>query len=330
MNMYLTKTPLRVSLFGGGTDYPDYFLKNAGAVIGGTINKFIYTSALPLFPSSAEALRLSYRVTESVQDIIDLEHPIVREWLLRNPLPGRYSISTVSDIPGGTGLGSSSAFSVGFIELVDFVKGSHRSKESLARAAIDLERNILEEPVGWQDQYHAAYGGFSKYEFSSDSVKVQNLSFDEQSFKTLSSSCYLVFVGEYRRAASVLGAQVERTKSGVNSSYLDQMTQICDEAFSIIQNPEVGWIKSIGHLLNESWKLKSNLAKNVSNDKVENIISGLMSEGCFGAKLLGAGGCGFVLGIGPEGLQDSLIARFGRANVVDFSFINTGVERLSL
>ena len=164
--MLVSKTPLRVSLFGGGTDYPSFFESNEGKVIGGSIDKYIYTSGLELFKKSKEKFRINYREVESVNNIDEIRHPIVREYLKYNDFKKNYGFSTVSDVPGGTGLGSSSSFSVGFIKLVKSILGEEIKDFELAREAIHLERDLLKENVGVQDQYHAACGGFCEYTFS--------------------------------------------------------------------------------------------------------------------------------------------------------------------
>jgi D-glycero-alpha-D-manno-heptose-7-phosphate kinase len=329
--MILTKTPLRVSLFGGGTDYPSFFKKNEGVILGGTINKHIYTSALPLFPMSKEILRLNYRQTESVHKYSDIQHPIVREWLARNPLDGKYGISTVSDIPGGTGLGSSSAFSVGFIDLIDALNNKFRSKEGLAQAAIHLEKDILGEPVGFQDQYHAAYGGFSRYVFSSDGTRVQNLAYNEKDFEYLSNSCYLIYTGSTRQASSVLSKQEDRNHSGRNDSYLLEMADIANEAFHFLQNISLdNSMVSIGKLLMRTWELKKHLSPEVENNHINKIVDDLLDSGCYGAKLLGAGAGGFVLGIGPVNLEEVIAKKVGCKNLIPFSFVNYGVRRIEV
>jgi len=329
--MILTKTPLRVSLFGGGTDYPSFFAKNEGMVLGGTINKHIYSSALPLFSMSEELLRLNYRQTESVCQYSDIQHPIVREWLIRNPLNEKYGISTVSDVPGGTGLGSSSAFSVGFIDLIDALNNKFRSKEGLAQAAIHLEKDILCEPVGFQDQYHAAYGGFSKYVFSSDGVKVQNLAYNEDDLEYLSNSCYLVYTGSTRQASSVLCKQEDRNHSGQNDSYLLEIADIANEAFHFLKDIRLNnAMESIGKLLMETWELKKKLSPEVGNGHINKIIIDLLDSGCYGAKLLGAGSGGFVLGIGPTNLEGLISEKVGSKNLIPFSFVNYGVKRIKV
>ena len=166
--MIISKTPLRVSLFGGGTDYPEFVDKRRGVVIGGPINKYLYISGNELSKIAEENIRLSYRKVEACKNLDDLSHPIVREYLKLVGFNKKYAFHTVSDIPGSSGLGSSSAFSVGFIRLIDFIQGKLRSSANCAKLAIHLEREILREPVGLQDQYHAAFGGFGKYEFTRD------------------------------------------------------------------------------------------------------------------------------------------------------------------
>lgn len=326
--MIFTRTPLRISLFGGGTDYPEFCDRKGGMVLGGTIDKFVYITASKLFQYASENLRLSYRETESVCDVKDIKHPIVREYLKKAHLYGKYAFYTVSDIPGGSGLGSSSSFSVGFIKLVHYLLNNETDAEWLAREAIDLERNILNENVGLQDQYHAAFGGFSKYSFhENQTVSIQaipNLQNLNSFFKNHSA---LIFTGKLRSASVVLEEQVKNTKNMTKDAYLDRMKEICGEACQLFEDGlSENKVMEVGKLLRESWKLKTQLSSTVSSDIIDELMNDLISIGATGAKVLGAGGGGFVLAIGDGNFKERALIKYGDNRVIDFKFISTGCE----
>jgi len=330
--MLITKTPLRVSLFGGGTDYPDYCDRSGGLVLGGTIDKYIYISAIPLFAHTVEKIRLSYRETESVKSIEHIQHPIVREYLKKINFDEKYAFHTVSDIPGGTGLGSSSAFSVGFIKLIQKIIGNEPNAEWLAREAIDLERNLLHEPVGLQDQYHAAFGGFSLYKFKKNrSVSIQNIPNLEGLNNVISKNAVMIYTGNIRAARGILPEQVSNTKSMSKDHYLQRMKDICFSANELFNtNMQDNFLSTFGELLKESWELKLNLASTISNSAINEIIDNLYQFGANGAKVLGAGGGGFVFAIGDQDLKNKSIEFFGKDRVIDFRFTSSGSKLMRL
>ena len=324
--MIVTKTPLRISLFGGGTDYPAFCDREGGMVLGGTIDKYVYITASKLFPYSHENIRLSYRDTESVCELDELKHPIVREYLKKVNFSQKFAFYTVSDIPGRSGLGSSSAFSVGFIKLIQSILDFEMDSEWLAREAINLERNILKEPVGLQDQYHAAFGGFSKYEFGKDNkVTIQSIPNLKQINNLFSLHSVLIFTGQLRSAKSVLEEQVTNTASMTKDTYLYKMKEICGEAVRLFENGITGEsFIEIGNLLRESWTLKAKLADSIANENINYLLSELDLLGAYGAKVLGAGGGGFILAIGDSKIKDRVRKRFGPERIVNFNFVPRG------
>lgn len=330
--MLLTKTPLRVSLFGGGTDYPAFCDRYDGMVLGGTINKYVYITATRLFSLARENIRLSYRETESALKIDDIKHPIVREYLRSVKFDMKYAFYTVSDIPGSSGLGGSSAFSVGFINLVQYLLGNKVDADWLAKEAVHLERNILNEPVGLQDQYHAAFGGFSTYRFRKNgTVDIEPVVNIERISHVLDKHSVLIFTGNFRSARNILADQVINTQLLTKDDYLLQMREICIEACKLFQGQFTEEsLKEIGELLDESWNLKSQLAESISNKNIDQINDMLRDLGAYGAKVLGAGGGGFVLGIGDGNLKTKAIEKFGRDNIVDFKFTNHGSRIIEL
>lgn len=235
--MWISRTPLRVSFLGGGTDYPSYFRKSPGAVLGGTINKFIYIQALPLMPFSEQRYRVTYRTTESVDRLEDIQHPVIRESLRYYGWDSPLNIATMSDVPGGTGLGSSSAFTVGFINLLHKMRGIELTRYELARHAINMEQVILKETVGIQDQIHAAFGGLARYEFDADSFLIQPLRLTTRRLDALNASMLLVYTGAQRNASTVVETQERRTQSGSNEAYLKEMYEATSHGARILEEP---------------------------------------------------------------------------------------------
>lgn len=333
--MFVSKTPLRVSFFGGGTDYPSYFKTKPSSVLGGTINKYVYTTALPLAPFAEQKFRLSYRVVEDTDTLDEISHPVIREYLKLCNFDQPYSFTTVSDLPGSTGLGSSSSFSVGFINLISaIVQDGFMCPQSLALEAINLEQNVLSENVGVQDQTHAAYGGLARYDFSWNEMNQEtNIERDAAEIPysrevLLNKSMVLVYTAIQRHASKVLGDQVNRTTSGDNDNYLSRMYEMVQEGQQLLATPgdDTEILKQFGRLLNEGWELKKGLSNQISNHVIEDIYQTGRDLGAYGGKLLGAGGGGFVLFLVDPGRISSLEQEFGKNNVIPIEFVNQGSQ----
>jgi D-glycero-alpha-D-manno-heptose-7-phosphate kinase len=323
--MWVSKTPLRASFLGGGTDYPSHFRSHPGAVLGGTIDKYVFIQALPLAAIAEQKFRVTYRTTESVDRVEDIRHPVIRETLKLHNWTDPLNIATMSDLPGGTGLGSSSAFTVGFINLVHRLKGTELTRYELARQAIHMEQDILKENVGVQDQIHAAFGGLSRYEFSGDQISIQPLRLTTNRLGLLNASMLLVYTGSERSASTVLATQETRTKAGDNAAYLREMYDMTSEGARILEEDGVDAtaLARFGDLLNHGWDLKRNLGA-VSNPQIDSIYLKGRDMGAWGGKLLGAGGGGFVLFIASPELHSSFETEFGAENVVKLAMTPTG------
>jgi len=329
--MYISKTPLRVSLFGGGTDYPEYFAENPSAVLGGTINKYIYTTAVDLAPFSEQRFRLSYRVVEDCDTIEEISHPVIRETLKDKQYTIPTGFYTVSDLPGGTGLGSSSSFTVGFLNLISYLqKNKVLDPYTLAKEAIRIERDILHENVGVQDQTHAAYGGLCSYDFAKQNIGVsitrKRVNISKDSKDMLNQSMILVYTNIQRHASKIVSSQIEHIKQGSNTNYLNTMYDMVDEAKNILKhkgNAEE-MLGTLGRLLNQSWDLKQNLGKGISNPTINNIYHTGIDMGAWGGKLLGAGGGGFVMFLLDPALIPKFRKEFGENNVIPVSFTDHG------
>lgn len=289
--MLATKTPLRVSLFGGGTDIPNYFNHNGGQVTGFTINKYIYIFASKIDIYQGFKFRLSYRDNEDVKDFNDIKHPIFRELIRLYNFQERYHFSTMSCLPSGAGLGSSSSFTVGLIFALNSIMGINETKVDIAKKAIHIERNILNEDGGWQDQLHAAYGGFNTFKFKDNKISHKPVEINSSFADDLNDSMYILHTGITRRAKNI---EKSKTKND-NENLLKYTNDLAIEGERILNNKSTVSLNEIGALLNEGWKLKRELSDKVSNEDIDSIYKIIMSNGAYGAKLCGAGGGGFFL-----------------------------------
>jgi len=324
--MWISKTPLRASFLGGGTDYPNYFRNNPGAVLGGTINKYIFTQALPLVEFAEQRYRITYRTTESVSRLEDIQHPVIRESLRfldwREPL----NIATMSDIPGGTGLGSSSAFTVGFLNLLHRMRGRELTRYELARQAIHMEQTVLKENVGVQDQIHASFGGLARYEFVGDTFSIEPLRLSEERLRLINQSMFLVYSGQQRTASDAVVEQERRTSSGANADFLREMYKLTKVGAEILEeegNDEAS-IRRFCELIDHGWKLKKHLSKTVSTSSIDELYAKGKALGAWGGKLLGAGGGGFVLFIADSRLLPEFRRTFGDTRLLPISFTTGG------
>jgi len=315
--LWMTRTPLRVSFFGGGTDYPEYFARQPGAVIGFAINQYIHIGALRLNPFLDYNYRVAYSKLEKCQSIDAIEHPVVREVLRWLDVKENLDISVMSDLPAsGSGLGSSSAFSVGFLRLVYAILDRPVTKIDLARAAIYVERQLLAEHVGVQDQLHTAFGGVNKFEFEADRIRVTPLQLSGNTFAKLRNSMALVHTGIGRRASDAAAAQVKEIKEKRVESNLGEMLQLVNECVTMLESPRDDFMSELGRMLSHTWQLKRGLSKAVSNDEIDRIFEAIISSGAYGAKLCGAGGGGFFLALIPPDRLDRLRAAVAPLSVL--------------
>lgn len=324
--MWISKTPLRASFLGGGTDYPSYFRNHPGAVLGGTIDKFVYIQALPLSPIAEERFRITYRNTESVGQIDAIQHPVIRESLKHFRWSDPLNVATMSDLPGSTGLGSSSAFTVGFINLLHRMRGQELTRYELARQAIDMEQTILQENVGVQDQIHAAFGGLARYEFHGDAFTIEPLRLTTCRMSALNDSLVLVYTGGLRSASTVVATQDKRTKAGANDDYLKQMYEMTRIGAACLEDDgENGAaIVRFAELLDQSWALKRQLGDGVTTSAIDDVYLRGKELGAWGGKLLGAGGAGFVLFLAAPATHSEFSRAFGERNVIPISLTNGG------
>ncbi len=314
---FVSKTPLRVSFFGGGTDYPDYLEQFPGAVLGTTIDQFIYIFVLPMSAISQKKYKLSYRITEEVETPAEFSHPVVRAVLTDYNWDRPINIATMSDLPGGTGLGSSSAFTVGFLNIIKSMSNESISRQALALEAIRIEHDVLKENVGVQDQIHAAFGGLSLYHLEGSRFKIEPVLLHPEVKDALNTAILLVYTGSVRSASMILEEQMKNSKEKTIIKELEHLSVLAFEAEKIFRKKESDIVLSeIGLMLSDGWKTKRALASAISNTNVDEIYNKGMELGAFGGKLCGAGGGGFFMFLVDQRHHPKFIEAFGEGNIV--------------
>ncbi len=293
-------TPFRISFAGGGSDLKAFYQRCPGCVVSTTINKYMY---LFVHPSFDEKTQVKYSRTELVDDVEQIRHPIVRETLKRFGLRG-IDISSIADIPSGTGLGSSSCFTVGLFHALYSYRGELVSKETLARDACAMEIDVLKEPIGRQDQYAAAYGGLNFITFEADdSVKVEPIEMPKAKFRELENNLLLFYTGGSRRAGAILDDQARNLSNHKEHANLTRMTELAKQLRDslVAGNPD-----DMGMILHENWQLKKGLSTMISHDHLDQLYATARKNGALGGKLLGAGGDGFFVFYCRQEEQDRL------------------------
>lgn len=327
--MIISTAPLRLSYLGGGTDYEMYSKEYGGKIIGSTINKKVYVFINELSPIAEENIRFTYRKIENVAKSSEIIHPVVREVLQRLAPNERMNIATFADLPGKTGLGSSSAFTVALINgIQSFLETEILSKIEMAEYAISVERNILNEIGGVQDQYHATFGNLRAYDFVGSKAEISQPFYSDTLLNELSSYHFLLYVGA-ERDSSKYAEQTKQTILNKESlKYFHEMKLLADEGS--IQLPLLNSAKEIieklSSLINESWSIKKHFGKDISNNIVESKINWGLSNGATAAKLCGAGSSGFILFLVPELNQEKFKMNFKNEVLIQVSLTPHGVS----
>lgn len=305
-HMIITRTPFRVSLFGGGTDYPAWFKQHGGAVIGTAIDKYCYLNVRALPPFFEHRHRIVYSKIELTNRIDEIEHPVVRCVLADADCPEGIEIHHAGDLPARAGLGSSSSFTVGLLNAMALMKHDRLDKYELARRAIEVEQVKLAEAVGCQDQVWAAYGGFNRIDFGTDGgFSVSPVDLAPARRDRLQRCMLLVFSGVSRYAHRI--AQKQTASFSQKARELTDLRRMVDEAEGILK-AEADPIVPLGALLSESWRIKRSLHPDVTTDEVDGLVDRGLANGAAGAKLLGAGGGGFVLFLCEPERRERLLA----------------------
>jgi D-glycero-alpha-D-manno-heptose-7-phosphate kinase len=321
--MIISRTPFRISFFGGGTDYPAWYKENGGAVLATTIDKYCYISCRYLPPFFEYKHRIVYSNIENVKERSEIAHPAVRAVLEYMKIEEGLEIHHDGDIPARTGMGSSSSFTVGILHALHALKGIMPTKKQLSMEAIHVERNMLREHVGSQDQILAATGGFNKITFDKeDDFQVTPITISKERLQPLQDHLMLFFTGFSRFASEVAKSQIENIPK--KKGELSSMHQMVDEAISILNSHHS--ILEFGKMLHEAWRLKRTLSDKISTSQVDEIYEAARESGAVGGKLLGAGGGGFILLLARPEDQAAIRQKLHKLLQVPFRFETQGSQ----
>jgi D-glycero-alpha-D-manno-heptose-7-phosphate kinase len=320
----ITRTPFRISFFGGGTDYPAWYRDNGGAVLSTTINKYCHVSCRYLPPFFDYKYLLRYSLREEVTAIEEMKHPSVRECLRFMGVDKGVEIVHTGDIPARSGIGSSSAFTIGLLNALYALFGKIVTKRQLARDAIHVEQHLIRENVGSQDQVATAFGGFNKIELGGASeFYVHPITIHQDKIDLLQSHLMLFFTGFSRNASDIASEQIKHTSR--HSSELRTMMKMVDEAIRILDRSTDN-LDDFGKLLNEAWMLKRGLNGLISNEMIDDIYNMGMKSGALGGKLLGAGGGGFILFFAAPENHKRIREKLKNFLFVPFAFEKLGTQ----
>ncbi|MBI1935277.1 GHMP kinase [Candidatus Woesearchaeota archaeon] len=316
--MIISRTPLRISFVGGGTDIRNYYELSGGSVISTAINKYVYITINKRFD---DTIRVSYSKTEITNNVDKIKHDIVRETMKAVGITKGVEITSIADVPAhGTGLGSSSAFTVGLLNALYAYKGHHKSAKQLAEDACKIEIDILKEPIGKQDQYICAYGGFQHIIFNQDNtVLVNHIICNKNTVDKLQDNLMMFYTGILRRSNTILSEQVSNVPH--KKAIMDKMTGLTYEMKDLLNN---NYIDKFGKILLEGWNHKKQLASGITNDKINKYYEKAINAGASGGKLLGAGGGGFLLIYCEKNKQYEVRKALSRLREFPFSFEQQG------
>jgi len=319
--MIIARTPFRVSFFGGGTDFPEFYSEHGGATLLTSIDKYCYLSIHHLGNFFKHRFRASYSQTELVQKASEFRHPLIRECLLYLDIEEGLEINHISDLPGRTGLGTSSSFTVGLLHALHTFRGDRVPPAQLTQEAIEIERVRVKDAGGHQDQVAAAYGGFIRVNFSGDQkIAVKKVSIPKARLSLLQDNLMMFYTGVEQSAEAILQQQTSRVEHNVAA--LKEMLQMVDEAEKILRGR--GSLDPFGRLLDESWQRKKSLSRGISNGTIDDAYHAARRAGALGGKLLGAGGRGFLLFYADKPLHAEIEKRLKSLRRVNFGFSSEG------
>ena len=320
--MIVSKTPLRMSFVGGGSDLPVFYREEVGAVLSTSIDKYMYICVNKKFDGR---IRISYTRTEDVERSEEVEHPLVREALRLVGIDGGIEIASMADIPSkGSGLGSSSAYTVGLLNALYAYRNRFVSKEKLASQACEIEIDRCKEPIGKQDQYAAAYGGLNLIRFHpDDSVSVDPVICKPSLLQEMEESTLVFFTGRTRSASAVLANQSAAMRAADRRALMRRMVQL---AFEMKAQLESGTLDHFGDLLDENWRLKAQLTNGISDPQIDAWYATGIANGALGGKLLGAGNGGFIMFYAPRERHAQIADALSGLELVKFCFDRTGAQ----
>lgn len=317
--MIVSRTPYRVSLFGGGTDYPDWFLEHGGSVVGFAMDKYCYVSVRELPPFFTHRSRIVYSKIELINSIYEIQHPAVRGVLLDQNLHEGLEIHHDGDLPAMSGIGSSSSFTVGLLNAVDALRSIHRDKPALAHEATRIEQTVIEESVGNQDQAWAAHGGVNRIDFrTTGEVQVVPLSLGIERERELTDRLMLFFSGVNRQADRIAKDIVSNLNA--NRSTLHRMREQVEEAEAILRDRHRS-LDELAPLFREGWTMKRNLSHKIATPQIDHIYDRASEAGALGGKVLGAGGGGFLLFYVPRSARNNV-----RAALSELIEVSIGID----
>ena len=322
--MIITKTPFRMSFFGGGTDMPEFFNEHGGAVISTTFDKYCYVNVRHMPPFHPYISELVHNRFERVNDIKEIEHPLIRECMRLHDIH-EIRLTYEGDLPARTGLGTSSTFAVGMLNAFCALKGKMMSKRQLAQEAIHVERDILKEHGGWQDQVAAAFGGLNRIDFKDGDFSVHPIVISPERKKELDENLMLFYTGIQRLSSEIQADTFAKPTD--KTRQLKDMLALVDEAEQILCNKNTS-LNEFGKLLDETWKLKRGTGAKVSNGSIDELYATAIKAGAIGGKLLGAGGGGFLLFYCEKEKQEALKKAMEQLMIVPFNFENEGAQVL--
>jgi D-glycero-alpha-D-manno-heptose-7-phosphate kinase len=321
--MIISRTPYRISFFGGGTDYPAWYRSHGGAVLATSIDKYCYLTCRYLPPFFEHKIRIVYSKIENCHGTEDIQHPAVREILRYLDFDRGVEIHHDGDLPARSGIGSSSSFCVGLLHALYALQGRMPSKHQLASESIHIEQERMRETVGSQDQVTAAYGGFNQVLFQPNGeIAVRPVTVSRQRLRDLEDHLLLLFTGVHRTSSDVAQSYVARLDA--NKRHLRIMKDLVDEALVVLQGE--GNLRAFGELLHESWLAKRSLSSEVSNSEIDDVYQAALASGAVGGKLLGAGGGGFLLLFASPDRHAALRAKFDGMIDVPFRFESGGSQ----
>jgi len=314
--MIISRTPLRMSFVGGGSDLPAFYRRHGGAVVSTAIDKYVYVNVNQKFD---DGIRVAYSKNEEVTSVAQVEHPLVRAAMKYVGLTGGIEITTIADIPSrGTGLGSSSSFTVGLLHVLNAYKGRYVSGEQLAADSCRIEIEICGEPIGKQDQYAAAYGGLNLIEFKpDDSVIVSPIICDRATLAQLQENILVLYTGITRSASEVLRAQTGAEANARNERALKRMVEL---AYDLRRELQKNNLAAFGEILHENWVLKKGAAAGVSSSEIDGWYEAARAAGAAGGKILGAGGGGFLMLYAPRERHSAITAALPMLRPVSIGF----------
>jgi D-glycero-alpha-D-manno-heptose-7-phosphate kinase len=317
--LIITKTPMRISFVGGGTDIPEYYEKFEGAVLNATINKYVYI-IINKYHDENKCL-LKYSRTELVKNINEIKHPLIKNALKLTNSWG-LDINSISDISSGTGLGSSSSFTVGLLHALKIINSKKIYKENIAELASKVEITLSKSPIGKQDQYAASYGGFNKFIFKKNGRVIVNSISNQINYELLKKHLLIINTGVEKNNFKVLSEQKKNIeKGGVYIKNLEYIKNSVDEFIKFLKKDD---FKICGEIIHQNWMKKKELSKDINNDYFDKIYNASLNCGAYGGKILGAGGRGFLLIMCPIEIKKIIKKKLNKLKILDFNFDFSG------